>query len=167
MLANRAVVLHAALAVIEKEKSLAKAGLSGQLPRGSKLTSHHPVTSRALGTVSMSDPAPAAKVVDPAAFEAWVRAQYADQLEERLVLGPVEEVAAVLAEHAPHLVSTVTEIPKDVEKRALREAAETPVPGTVQYTPGGVVSVRANARAEQVVRELLSAGPIALLALEA
>ncbi|WP_280330306.1 hypothetical protein [Nocardia wallacei] len=166
ILVNRAVVFHQLMNVVDAEKSKAKAGLSGHMARGSKLTSHHPTTGRSLGTVSMSDPAPAAKVEDPEAFEAWIRGRYADRLEKRLVFGPPEEVAAVLLQHAPHLVREVLDIPKSLEKLALRDAAELPVPGTVQYQPGGTVSVRANAHAARLVRELM-AGPFELLALEA
>lgn len=166
-LVNRSVLLHELHKVVDAEKTITKAALAQHMSRGSKLTSHHPATKVALGTVSMSDTKPAAKVEDEEAFESWVRVHYSDQLQIRLQFGPPEEVAAVLAEHAPHLVSQVVDVPESVRKKALADAAVRDVPGTFRYTPGGTVSVRANAQAELVVRDLLAASPFPLLALAA
>ncbi|WP_067671684.1 hypothetical protein [Nocardia miyunensis] len=170
MLVVRAAVLHELHREVDAEKSRVKAELSLAMSRGSKLTGHDPRTGRSLGSVSKSDPDPIARVNDPEVFEQWVREQYTARLEKQLVFGPPEEVAAVLLEHAPHLVHEETVIPDHVRTSALAAALKEVVPGTKRETPGATLSVsttKTKAAVREVVRELLASAPFELLALEA
>lgn len=170
MLVVRAAVLHELHLEVDAEKSRVKAALSLVMSRGSKLTGHDPRSGRSLGSVSKSDPDPVARVTDPEAFERWVREQYAARLESQLVFGPPEEVAAVLLEHAPHLVTEEIVIPGHVRDSALAAALTEVVPGTKREIPGATLSVsttKTKAAAREVVRELLASAPFELLALEA
>ncbi|MFD3426054.1 hypothetical protein [Nocardia fluminea] len=126
-----------------------------RLPNGTKLTARHPRTGESLGTVSMSDPDPTAYVVDNAVFEAWVREQNPGELETVRGFGDLAQVAAVLAEHAPHLLTETRVIPESLRERALKAAAVQTVPGTARLTPEGTLSVRPNGVATELVRAAL------------
>lgn len=126
-----------------------------RLPNGSKLTARHPATGVSLGTVSMSDPAPVARVVDTEAFEEWIRVQHPGELDTVRGFGDPAEVAAVLAEHAPHLLTETRVIGDALRARVLKAAAVQPVPGTTRDTPDGVLSVRPSKAATALVRAAL------------
>ncbi|MCM6777746.1 hypothetical protein NDR87_30105 [Nocardia sp. CDC159] len=162
MLVVRAVVYHELLTEIEKRKSAAKSALSQYISRGSRLAGHDPRTGVVLGSVTKSDPDPVARVIDPEAFEAWVRERYHDQLERHLVFGDSAEVAAVLVEHAPHLVTEEVTIPAAVITAALRTARHQDVPGTVRKPGTATLSVTVKPAVRQVIQELLAAAPPAL-----
>lgn len=165
MLVVQASVYHALLTEIEKRKSDAKSALSQLMSAGDRIAGKDPRTGETLGAVSKSDPETTARVTDRATFEAWVRDRYADILPHRPVFGAAAEVAAVLAQHAPHLLRDEVVIPDAVTKAALHVATKEVVPGTARYTPDPVLSIRTKAAVGTVVAELLASAP--MLALEA
>ena len=84
---------------------------------------------RGLGSVSLSEPGVKAKVVDDDAFAAHCEGT-GEATVSVAITGPIEEVLAVLDEHAPHLICEKTYLPDWLIKQELAkaEAGET-VPG--------------------------------------
>ncbi|MBA4858011.1 hypothetical protein [Nocardia farcinica] len=159
-LVMRAAVLAAAEKSVGEQAKTYRAELNRRLSRGSKLTAFDPRdTTRTLGTVSMTNPRPQAQVVDREAFERWCRLNYPDQVETWPEFGDPAEVAAVLAEHAPHLLTVHRSVPVEIQERALDRAAVEDVPGTTRYMPRPTLQVRPTGHARAVVAELLAAIP--------
>lgn len=147
---------------------------NGFLKPGDRLTITDPFDeSVKIGTVSKTDPSNVAAVSDSEAFTAWMAENYPEQVRESVrVTGTHDEVATVLAVHAPHLLSAPrTEVRDWAESAVLKRSAaagrpvgpgaEVDVPG-VTVTPGkaGLV-VRPNAQAEQVITALWQSGRLA------
>lgn len=117
---------------------------------------------RGLGSVSLSEPASKAKVVDLAAFEAHcVGTGEATVAVE--VTGPIEEVLAVLDEHAPHLIGERTFVPDWLTKQEL-EKAETgeSVPGVEVSETEPRLMVRTKDAAMVEAAAILAGTPLAL-----
>ncbi|WP_147404148.1 hypothetical protein [Nocardia panacis] len=160
-LAARAAVLADLAKFVGEQRDLHKAELSKRMPRGSKITGRHPADDTlSLGTVTMSDPRAEAYIVDRDAFEKWCRSTYPSRIEVWPEFGPAEEVAAVLAEHAPHLVTIHSSVPGPVKEQALDRAESEDVPGTERRLPTPVLSVRATTNARAVVRAMVSASSV-------
>lgn len=117
---------------------------------------------RGLGSVSLSEPGVKAQVVDDDAFQAHCEST-GDVTVSVAVTGPLEEVLAVLAEHAPHLVGERTYIPDWLMRRELdRAEAGEAVPGVevVESAPRLVVRTRDAAMVE--ARQILAGTPLAI-----
>ncbi|WP_280245535.1 hypothetical protein [Nocardia abscessus] len=161
VLATRTVVLAALASVIKETADEHRRELDKRMPRGSKLTSMDPRDETAtLGTVNQSNPAPTAVITNRDEFERWCRVTFGDQVEQWLEFGPPEEVGAVLAEHAPHLVTVHQSLPGEVVERALQRAAKEHVPGTERRVTRPKLSVYLTDYARTVVRELLASTPL-------
>lgn len=165
-LVDRAVIVKQLAKTIAKYGDDIKIELDKRLNKGDKKTAHTPAGDK-LGTVSVSDPEPKAEVVDVEQFEAWIREHHADDLDVVFGFGPADVVAAVLAEHAPDLLTRETAIPTWLRANCLRLAVNRDIPGTRKVRPVGVVSIRPNALAEEIVRELLAGSAIPLVEIEA
>lgn len=76
---------------------------------------------RGLGSVSLSEPAPKASVIDNDAFTAHCTAT-GEATVSVAITGPIEEVLAVLDEHAPHLIGERTYLPDWLIKQELEKA---------------------------------------------
>ncbi len=120
-----------------------------------------------LGRVGKSDPKPVARIIDHAAFDRWLAEHVPDCVDQHPEFGPAEEVAAVLNEHAPHLLSfpgSVADWARSAELRNAEAAAkrgETPAADGVEVTiPDGVVSVRETPEARAAVLTLIRQGVI-------
>lgn len=163
---NRAVLLGALMKAIGAERDQLRASLASSLPAGTKLTGRDPRNEDTLGTVSLSDPAKVAVVTDQALFEEYVRREVPAELDTVRGFGEPGEVAAVLAEHAPHLLTTTKVIPDHVAERVLLAATMHPVPGTTVITPPGKLTVTPSAAAHRVVREVLAGSPVPAVELE-
>lgn len=117
---------------------------------------------RGLGSVSLSEPAVKAKVVDDDAFAAHCETTGGATVAVAIT-GPMEEVLAVLDEHAPHLIGERTYIPDWLMKQELdRAEAGELVPGVelVESAPRLVVRTKDAAVAE--AKLILSGTPLAL-----
>lgn len=164
---NRAVLLGALMKAIGAERDQLRASLASSLPAGTKLTGRDPRNDDTLGTVSLSDPAKVAVVTDQVAFEEYVRRELPGDLDTVRGFGEPGEVAAVLAEHAPHLLTTRTVVPEHVTERVLLAATLHPVPGTTVITPSPTLTVTPRSAAHRVVREVLAGSPVPAVELEA
>lgn len=165
-----------ALAELRKAVSAAdkQARVDTGLERGDRKTVRHPLDSTLkLGTVTMTDPAPAARVSDQAKFTAWMQQHYPDHCrEDTHVTGPTATVIEVLRRHAPHLLSTVVEVPDYATTEVLRlsEKAGQPCgPGGELDVPGIEVSestptlqVRSSPYAAAAITELWQSGALDL-----
>lgn len=164
-LVNQAVLVAQFVKTIMGEKERVAGELAARFAKGDKKTAHA-MNGSPLGTVSMSDPAAKAEIVDVEVFEGWVRSEYADQLETVLGFGPADAVAAVLAEHAPELLTSEQVIPAWLRSNLLTMAAKEDIPGTRSVRPAGSISIRPNANAAQIVREILQESSYPMLAVE-
>lgn len=117
---------------------------------------------RGLGSVSLSEPALKARVVDDAAFQAHCEST-GDATVSVAITGPLEEVLAVLAEHAPHLIGERTYIPDWLIKQELEkaEAGET-VPGVEVVETAPRLIVRTKDTAMREAAAILQGTPLAI-----
>jgi len=121
-----------------------------------------------LGKVTMTDPKPVGRVTDRAALDAWLTKHVEGAVIERPVFGPADEVAAVLNDHAPHLLSFVGEVADWARSAAVTKAeaahrAGSPplAPGIEVIVPDGVVSVgKETPEAREAVLTLIQQGVI-------
>lgn len=172
-LVRQVVLIAAVKAALTAEDKVIRALIKAALPPGSKVTGFDPRdaadNARGFGTATMSNPEPTTEVTDDEVFEAWVRANYADRLGERYEFGPADQIAAVLREHAPHLIETRRDvIGEELRAEVLRIAASVPVPGTRHGKPPSVLSIRITQHGHETAAELLgTAAPVPLRALGA
>lgn len=157
---NRLVLLSAFVSAAMDARNALRDELAVRMPNGTKVTGRHP-NGDTLGTVSIADPDPEAFVTDRAALDAWIREQHPGELETIHDFGDPAEVAAVLAEYAPHLLVEVKVIPEELRARVVKAAATQPVPGTDRVRPNGRMTVRPGKAATELVRAAL-AGTTAL-----
>ena len=117
---------------------------------------------RGLGSVSLSEPGVTAKITDDAAFTAHCVATGEATVAVEIT-GPMEEVLAVLDEHAPHLIGDRTYLPEWLVKqeRERAEAGET-IPGVelVESAPRLIVRTRDAAMVEAA--QILAGTPLAI-----
>lgn len=166
IIAQRAVLIKQLIKTVLEGKDRAVGKLE-HLANGSKITAKDPRTNLSLGSVYRTDPKPVGTETDRAELDDWLRTEYPDKLETKVKFGPPEEVAAVLAEHAPHLLHVAEGvIPDWLREQALKLAATRDVPGTGRVFPDGVLTVKPTDHARQVIATLLAASPIPLKELE-
>lgn len=165
---------------VDAAYNAARADQSTAMPAGTRWPVVSPLDDVKIGTVSKSDPKRKASVRDANAFAAWAAQNYPDDTEYAFrVVGSDEEVHAVLYEHAPHLVKSVTVVSSELRKQVERMSVatgvptgpggEVDVPGVLVEDPEGVVSclpaaggwdsVVALVRADAKLLELLAAPP--------
>lgn len=168
VLINRAVVVAAIVdAVMNQKKDLAKE-LDLRLRKGAKETATNPADGEMkLGTVSKSFPDAKAEVTDHSALDDYLRDTRPLDLDVQVALGPIEEVAPILMEHAPHLVTQVTVVPQWMRDNALREALAPGrvIPGVGVTHPAGTLTIRPNAHAKKMAADVLASSPVQLTAL--
>ena len=117
---------------------------------------------RGLGSVSLSEPGVTAKITDDAAFTAHCVAT-GEATVSVAITGPMEEVLAVLDEHAPHLIGERTHIPDWLMKQELdRAQAGEGIPGVelVESAPRLIVRTRDAAMLEAA--QILAGTPLAI-----
>lgn len=148
------------LAILSGIADIAKAAVTDQralagqvMEPGDAHALRHPVTGAKLARVRMSDPKPAAVVVDRKAVEEWIRANDPAKVQVRQQIAPGRdaEVLAVLAKHAPGLVDLVSSVPdyavEEIVKLSTKAGqpigpgGELDIPGIEMRTPTGSVSV--------------------------
>ena len=117
---------------------------------------------RNLGSVSLSEPSLKAKVVDDDAFTAHCTTT-GEATVSVAITGPIEEVLAVLNEHAPHLIGEKTYLPDWLIKQELdkAEAGET-IPGVEVSETAPRLIVRTKDSAMREAAAILSGTPLAI-----
>lgn len=117
---------------------------------------------RGLGSVSLSEPSLKASVVDDDAFTAHCVAT-GDATVAVAITGPMEEVLAVLDEHAPHLIGERTYLPDWLIKQE-RERAEAgeDIPGVEVSEAAPRLIVRTKDAAMVEAAKILDGTPLAL-----
>lgn len=117
---------------------------------------------RGLGSVSLSEPSMRASVVDDEAFAAHC-ASVDGATVAVAITGPMEEVLAVLDEHAPHLIGERTYLPDWLVKQE-RERAEAgeDIPGVEVSESAPRLIVRTKDAAMVEASQILAGTPLAL-----
>lgn len=122
-----------------------------------------------LGSVNKSNPKPKAEVRDAMALDAYIVAEFEDELERDVVLGDPGAILPVLIEAGRRdLFSEVRVIPDWLRKRVVTSALNgKDVPGVEVVRPSGTVSATKDRAAVEEVRRLLSGARVPLLGIEA
>ena len=166
-LAMRIVVLKAISEVVNAEFAVAKALAAKQYPKGASIPARTPNDDVKFGRVTKSDPKPTARITDQAALMEYIRAEYPDSLRRIYGLGDTKEIVSVLRAAGREDLFTEDEVPPDwLLSKLEKEAVRKPIPGIVVHTPGGTVSARVEAAAQDAVRNILGASPVRLLEIE-
>jgi hypothetical protein len=146
----------------EKRGTIVKALIGQRYPDGMRETFRSPVTAAKLGMVYRTDPEPKMVVTDKAALEEHLREFPGNLITD---VGVAEqdmpEVLAVLAEHAPHLITETQRLDPTTVDAALAQsrATGTPAaPGIESRKSAGVLTVKPDAGAFEQVGHLIQAG---------
>lgn len=127
-----------------------------------------------LGAVSLSNPEATAGVGDVGAFTEWVKASYPDEVEfDMEIIGPDDEVKALLYQHGKHLVKLVEKVTPAFRASVLEasnDRKEPAGPNGELDVPGIVMSKAATSRvafrpakeAGHVIAELVRNGTVKL-----
>lgn len=142
------------------------------MDRSDRKSVYDPTRKIYLGAVSKTNPEKTAGVGDAAAFLEWVKATYPDEVDWDMdIVGPDDEVKAVLYHHAKHLVK-LREIVKPAFRAKVLEASnaakepagpsdELDVPGIVMSAAStSTVSFRPSADAAGTLTELIRNGTV-------
>lgn len=170
------LLLLAALGLL---RDRAKAAYDGQravaekdMKRSDRLSVWDPDEKIYLGAVSKSNPEKTAGVGDAEAFLNWVKANYPDDVDWDMdIVGPDDEVKAVLYQHAKHLVK-LKEIVKPAFRAKVLEASnaakepagpdgELDIPGIIMSAAASSnVSFRPSPDAAATLTELIRNGTV-------
>jgi len=147
-----------------------KAVATATMKKGDSIAARVEIDGRdvKLGKVTMTDPKPVARITDQDALDGWIAAHDPDAVIQRPVFGPDAEVAAILDEHAPHLLSFVGEVAQWARSAELSRAEAAHRAGSMPLAPGievtvpdGVVSVgKETPEARDAVLTLIRQGVI-------
>lgn len=117
---------------------------------------------RGLGSVSLSEPKRHAQVTNDEAFTRHC-IETGDANVSVSITGPLEEVLAVLAEHAPHLIGDTHHLPDWLIKRELDYAENGElIPGVTVTEKAPVLRVSTKDAAMVEAAQILAGTPLAL-----
>lgn len=117
---------------------------------------------RGLGSVSLSEPKKHAQVTNDEAFTRHC-IETGDANVSVSITGPLEEVLAVLAEHAPHLIGDTHHLPDWLIKRELDYAENGElIPGVTVTESEPRLLVRTKPEAMDEALQILAGTPLAL-----
>lgn len=163
-LAHRVVMLKAFADVILDALNVDRDDMASRMAKGDRVTARSGDVK--LGSMSLSDPKPVAKVTDNAAFEDYLSIKYGDEAERTVRLGDPAEICAALADAGrDDLFEVVETFPAWVRKAGVDDALipGRTVPGVTVTVPPGVLSVRtADAAVEAVKSAISSSGVLAI-----
>lgn len=156
------LALAAIEAEVKKRKEMAKALIGQRYPDGHRESFRSPVTAAKLGMVYRSDPEPTWVVSDRDALRAHLR-EFPGNLTVTVTILPEDmpEALAVIAEHAPGLLTDLAELDPDAVKAALDQSeatGEPAAPGISRVKPSGVLTAKPAADAMAEVGRLIVAG---------
>ena len=146
----------------EKREAVVKALIGQRYPDGRKETFRSPVTGAKVGTVYRTDPDPKMVIVDRQALEDHLRS-FPGNLITDVGVAPADmpEALAVLAEHAPHLITETQRLDPTTVDAALaqsRATGEPAAPGIECRKPAGNLTVKPDPAAFEQVGRLIQAG---------
>ncbi|MFC7450513.1 hypothetical protein [Rhodococcus daqingensis] len=137
--------------MIKAEIDTRRATLHAGMDEGDRVAVHVKLDDEKvkLGTVLKTEPTTALAVVDPLAHEAWALENMGENHVTSYEFVDPAAVAAVLREHAPHLITKVTQRPSPQwlnEVLVLAGRGEGPIPDGVEPVKADpVLQVRPNA----------------------
>jgi len=142
------------------------------MDRADRKSVYDPARKIYLGAVSKSNPEKTAGIGDAEAFLEWVKGTYPDEVDwDMEIVGPDDEVKAVLYQHAKHLVK-LYEVVKPAFRAKVLEASnaakepagpsdELDVPGIVMSASStSHVSFRPSDEAAFTITELIRSGAV-------
>ncbi|NKS77967.1 hypothetical protein GS539_19275 [Rhodococcus hoagii] len=163
-LAHRVVMLKAFADVILDALNVDRDDMASRMAKGDRVTARDGDVK--LGSMSLSDPKPVAKVTDNAAFEDYLSIKYGDEAERRFVwVIRRRSVRRLLNADRDDLFEVVETFPAWVRKAGVDDALipGRTVPGVTVTVPPGVLSVRtADAAVEAVKSAITSSGVLAI-----
>jgi hypothetical protein len=141
--------------------------------RGDRLTVRSPLDDTKIGSVSLTDPKPVARVSDMSVLTAWLVENYPDLVTDAYEVNATDEqIRALVFEHRPEWLTRKQRVdPRVVQQIRERSAAagvavgptgEADVPGVVVETPEPVVTCRPTPDALDVVAALIRADRLGL-----
>lgn len=158
---NQVVLLGGLMSEVGAERDRARVELAQRLPSGSTFAALDPRDGETqIGQVGITKAGKEARVTDERAFAAWVIAQHPSEVDTVPVFGDPAEVAAVLADHAPHLLSSRKVIPAELRDRVLEAAVVQPIPGTTVVATGSTPWAKPNDAGREIVREALASATV-------
>lgn len=150
-----------------------RGSIESLLDKGDRVSVRSPLDGSKIGTVSMTDPAPKARVSDQAALDGWVSERYPEKVVVSEDITDARAAVEVLRQHAPHLLAEVRYVPDWAVGEVLRasEQAGAPVgPGGEVEVPGvevepqpGRLQYRPGKEAAELVEQLVQAGMVSLV----
>jgi hypothetical protein len=159
-----ALVLAELAKRVEARDVTVRALFGQDYPDGRKETFRSPLDQAKLGQVWRTDPDPRWVVVDAEALDAELRT-YPGNLVTDVTISPADmpEALAVLAEHAPQLITETVRVADGVVEAALAQSKTTgksAAAGIEMWKPGGTLTVKPDPNAGVVVERLVDAGVI-------
>jgi hypothetical protein len=150
---------------VKARTDLTKALIGQRYPDGHKETFRSPVDGRKLGIVYRTDPDPQWRVTDRAAFDKEART-YPGNLETVVSIAEEDmpEALAVLAEHAPRLLTETVRLRAGIVEAALAQSEATgqaAAAGIERMKAPGSLTVKPDPAAGSVVEALVNAGLLA------
>ncbi len=157
----RALILATLAKQVAAEEKLVRTEFSGTLMAGTTVRYRSPLDDP-LGAVLRTDPKVEWRVTDPAALDAHLRT-FPGCIETTLEISTEDmpEALAVIAEHAPTLLTERTEVALSAVQAALAQSkatGEPAAPGISKVRPGGVIQVRPDKGAAGAVARMVRAG---------
>lgn len=158
---TEALVLAELAKRIKSRTALTKATISDRFADGDKRTFRAPDGSR-LGSIYRTDPNPEWRITDREALHAHLR-EFPGALETVTEIADEATAIEVLREHAPHLLIDITRVAEEAVLAAVQQSHDTgepAAPGIQLVKPGGVLSVRPDTNAGEVIQRMVDAGVI-------
>ncbi|MGE0300923.1 hypothetical protein [Pseudonocardia sp.] len=158
---------------VDKRKTAVRALAGRDLADGDRRTIRSPLGD-ALGSILRTDPDPQWRVTEPHALEQWLRTQHPSGIERGwhvhvpgvdgpVWLDPLDELAVVLAEHAPHLLTAAERVVEQEVALLLEQSRDqgTPAaPGIERVKPAGSVRVIRAKTCGAAIERLVQAGQL-------
>jgi hypothetical protein len=161
---HEALVLATLAQRVKARQDAVKAVVGQRYPDGHRETVRSPLDGTRMGQIYRTDPDPQWRVTDREALEAYLRL-FPGNSETTVEIAPADlpEALAVLAEHAPHLLTDTTRLNPEAEKAALEQSAATgepAAPGIARVKAAGALTVKPDKAAGDAVERLVQAGVI-------
>lgn len=169
---HRALVLAVLAKRVAEEQELTKGEFSRLYEPGTKHTFESPIDGALLGYVQRTRPKPEWRVTDERALREHL-ATFPGCVEEVLQLpvpgiglvelDPADELAQVVAEHAPHMLVREQQVTREAIQAAVEESraqAAPAAPGITLVRPGGQMRVVPDKDAAAAVERMVNAGVV-------
>lgn len=156
---------------VKERDQVVRALFSQHYPRGRRETFRSPLDGARLGAVQVTDPDPDWRIVDQAALEEHLAAEFPGTVETvydlavpgvgMVSLSALDELAQVLLAHAPHMLAESRRVSPDAVAAALDQSRATGVaagPGITLVRPGGQLRVVPDKDAAVAIERMVAAG---------